>query len=100
MHFNGGRGLVASAILCKVRNLPLPARRRTLAAMKNSPPIDETQAEARLRRALRRNRALATGLLGAAAAIFAATWAVHEPGFWVGLARAGAGLEPLSCQSD
>jgi uncharacterized membrane-anchored protein YjiN (DUF445 family) len=59
-------------------------------AMKRGPAIDETQAEARLRLALKRNRALAMGLLGAAAAIFAATMAIHEPGFWVGLARAGA----------
>ena len=49
-----------------------------------------TDAELRLKRALRRNRALATGLLGAAALVFAATAAVQGAGFWIGLVRAGA----------
>jgi uncharacterized membrane-anchored protein YjiN (DUF445 family) len=46
--------------------------------------------EAQLRRALGRSRALASGLLVAAAAIFLGTGAVAAPGFWVALARAGA----------
>lgn len=43
-----------------------------------------------MRRALRRNRAFATGILGIAALIFLATSAVAAPGFWVALVRAGA----------
>jgi uncharacterized membrane-anchored protein YjiN (DUF445 family) len=58
--------------------------------MKRSPAIGETESEARLRRALQRNRALATGMLGGAAAIFLASAAVRAPGFWLGLVRAGA----------
>ncbi len=60
--------------------------------MKLHPALGETASEARLRRALRRNAFIgfATGLLIAAAAVFAATVAVPAPGFWVGLARAGA----------
>jgi uncharacterized membrane-anchored protein YjiN (DUF445 family) len=46
--------------------------------------------EAGMRRALRRNRALATGILGVAAIIFLATSAVRDPGFWIALVRAGA----------
>jgi uncharacterized membrane-anchored protein YjiN (DUF445 family) len=42
------------------------------------------------RRALRRNRMLATGLLLVAAAAFFATRLVPEPGFWLLLLRAGA----------
>jgi uncharacterized membrane-anchored protein YjiN (DUF445 family) len=44
----------------------------------------------RQRRALRRNRLLATGLLVAAALVFFATRLAPEPGFWVLLLRAGA----------
>jgi uncharacterized membrane-anchored protein YjiN (DUF445 family) len=44
----------------------------------------------RQRRALRRNRALATGLLVLAAAAFFATHLTAEPGFWILLLRAGA----------
>jgi len=47
-------------------------------------------SEARLRRGLRRNRLLATGLLGLAAAIFIATSAWPLPGFWGALVHAGA----------
>ena len=43
----------------------------------------------RQRRALRRNRLLATGLLVAAAAAFFATRLAPEPGFWMLLLRAG-----------
>ena len=46
--------------------------------------------EARLRRALRQNRLLATGLLGVAAAIFLATSAVPDRGFWLALVHAGS----------
>ncbi|MGH7090010.1 MAG: DUF445 domain-containing protein, partial [Stellaceae bacterium] len=46
--------------------------------------------EASLKRALRRNRGFATGLLGLAALVFAGTSAVPEPGFWIALVRAGA----------
>jgi len=44
----------------------------------------------RQRRALRRNRLLATGLLVAAALTFFATRLALEPGFWILLLRAGA----------
>jgi uncharacterized membrane-anchored protein YjiN (DUF445 family) len=44
----------------------------------------------RQRRALRRNRMLATGLLLASAAAFFATHLAAEPGFWLLLLRAGA----------
>ena len=43
-----------------------------------------------MRRALRRNRAFATGILGVAAIIFLATSAVANPGFWIALVRSGA----------
>ena len=46
--------------------------------------------EAALRRALRRNRAVATGILGVAAIVFLATSAVPGQNFWVALVRAGA----------
>jgi uncharacterized membrane-anchored protein YjiN (DUF445 family) len=49
-----------------------------------------TDALERQRRALRRNRLLATGLLLAAAAAFFATRFAPEPGFWLRLLRAGA----------
>jgi uncharacterized membrane-anchored protein YjiN (DUF445 family) len=49
-----------------------------------------TEAEQRQRRALRRNQALATGLLLAAVVAFFATRLAPEPGFWVLLLRAGA----------
>jgi len=51
------------------------------------PPTDALE---RQRRALRRNRLLATGLLVAAAAAFFATRLAPAPGFWVLLLRAGA----------
>ncbi|HXQ52298.1 MAG TPA: DUF445 domain-containing protein [Stellaceae bacterium] len=53
-------------------------------------PVPGFDDEANLRRALRRNRALATGLLVAAAAVFLGTSALGAAGFWVGLVRAGA----------
>jgi uncharacterized membrane-anchored protein YjiN (DUF445 family) len=40
------------------------------------------------RRALRRNRLIATGLLGAMAGLFIATMVVQQPGFWTLLVRA------------
>jgi uncharacterized membrane-anchored protein YjiN (DUF445 family) len=46
--------------------------------------------EPRLKAALRRNRVLATGLLGVAALLFLGASAVPQPGFWVTLLRAGA----------
>ncbi len=46
--------------------------------------------EAGLRRALRRNRAVATGILGVAAVVFLAASAVPGQNFWVALVRAGA----------
>ncbi|HEV2550775.1 MAG TPA: DUF445 domain-containing protein [Stellaceae bacterium] len=49
--------------------------------------LDGTEQQ---RRALRRNRLLATGLLVLAAALFFATWFVPEPGFWILLLRAGS----------
>lgn len=55
-----------------------------------SPAEAPTDAIDRQRRALRRNRLLATGLLVAAAAAFFATRFAAEPGFWVLLLRAGA----------
>ena len=47
-------------------------------------------SEARLRRALRRSRLFATGLLAAAAAVFIATGALPLAGFWWSLVHAGA----------
>jgi uncharacterized membrane-anchored protein YjiN (DUF445 family) len=44
----------------------------------------------RQRRALRRNRLLAAGMLVVAAAVFFATRFVGDPGFWILLLRAGA----------
>src|ERR1700680_3594810 len=44
----------------------------------------------RQRRALRRNRLLAAGMLVVAAALFFATRFVPTPGFWILLLRAGA----------
>jgi uncharacterized membrane-anchored protein YjiN (DUF445 family) len=55
--------------------------------MSPAAPIDATD---RQRRALRRNRALATTLLLAAAAVFFATRLEPAPGFWLLLLRAGA----------
>jgi len=59
--------------------------------------VSDTQAklpafedEARLRRALRRNRLLATGLLGLAAAIFLGCSLVPDRGFWLALVHAGS----------
>jgi uncharacterized membrane-anchored protein YjiN (DUF445 family) len=49
--------------------------------------LDGTEQQ---RRALRRNRLLATGLLVVAAALFFATWLVARPGFWILLLRAGS----------
>jgi uncharacterized membrane-anchored protein YjiN (DUF445 family) len=50
----------------------------------------DLDTEARQRLALRKNRALATGLLVLAGAAFIATGLVRTPGFWVSLAHAGA----------
>ncbi|HUK60858.1 MAG TPA: DUF445 domain-containing protein [Stellaceae bacterium] len=58
--------------------------------MEKSGAIPAFADEARLRRTLRRNRALATGILGVAALVFIGTSAVPEPGFWIALVRAGA----------
>ncbi len=49
-----------------------------------------TDTQERQRRTLRRNRALATGLLVLAAAAFFATRVEPQPGFWLLLLRAGA----------
>jgi uncharacterized membrane-anchored protein YjiN (DUF445 family) len=46
--------------------------------------------EAGMRRALRRSRAVATGILGVAAVVFLATSAVVGQEFWIALVRAGA----------
>lgn len=53
-------------------------------------PQTAEQEEGAKRRALRRQRAVATGLLLMMAAVFTATRMVPDPGFWVLLARAGA----------
>jgi uncharacterized membrane-anchored protein YjiN (DUF445 family) len=53
-------------------------------------PLATLEATERQRRALRRNRAFATALLLAAAAIFFATRFIPEPNFWILLLRAGA----------
>jgi uncharacterized membrane-anchored protein YjiN (DUF445 family) len=50
-------------------------------------PIDR---ELRQRRALRRNRAIATGLLVTMAALFVATAMIPRPGFWIALVHATA----------
>src|SRR5215469_12254680 len=53
-------------------------------------PMSVASATHLQRRALRRNRAIATALLVAMAGLFIATTLVHEPGFWVLLVRATA----------
>ena len=58
--------------------------------MKRQDTIPAFADEAGMRRALRRNRAFATGILGVAAVIFLATSAIAAPGFWIALVRAGA----------
>ena len=58
--------------------------------MKRQESIPAFADEARMRRALKRSRAFATGILGVAAVIFLATSAVAAPGFWIALVRAGA----------
>jgi uncharacterized membrane-anchored protein YjiN (DUF445 family) len=65
-----------------------PDWRQEMRAAKDSLPALES--EAALRRALRRNRGLATGLLALAAVIFLALGFVPRPGFWLSLVRAGA----------
>jgi uncharacterized membrane-anchored protein YjiN (DUF445 family) len=57
--------------------------------MPESPYLLPTDLLERQRRALRRNRLLATGLLVLAAAAFFATRLAPEPGFWLLLLRAG-----------
>ncbi|MGO8917431.1 MAG: DUF445 domain-containing protein [Stellaceae bacterium] len=58
--------------------------------MPESPDLRPTDTLERQRRALRRNRLLATGLLVLAAAVFFATRFAPQPGFWLLLLRAGA----------
>lgn len=58
--------------------------------MNEPPDLAPTATLERQRRALRRNRLLATGLLAAAAAAFFATRLAPAPGFWLLLLRAGA----------
>jgi len=58
--------------------------------VRKSEAIPAFEDETRLRQALRRNRAFATGLLGLAALVFLGASALPEPGFWIGLVRAGA----------
>jgi uncharacterized membrane-anchored protein YjiN (DUF445 family) len=65
---------------------PLPREQETAAAG----PVSTDGADAARRRRLRRNRALATGMLACMGAVFAATHLVPEPGFLTGLIRAGA----------
>ncbi len=57
--------------------------------MREGSHFPPTDALDRQRRALRRNRLLATGLLVLAAAAFFATRLAPEPGFWLLLLRAG-----------
>src|SRR5215469_17118179 len=52
------------------------------------------------RRALRRNRLIATALLGAMAAIFIATNVVPQPGFWILLVRATAEAAVVGALAD
>jgi len=59
-------------------------------ATRTSTAIIVIDTAERQRRALRRNRLLATALLLAAAATFFATYLLPRPGFWVLLLRAGA----------
>jgi uncharacterized membrane-anchored protein YjiN (DUF445 family) len=58
--------------------------------MSDAPDLAPSDTLERQRRALRRNRLLATGLLAAAAAAYFATRLAPEPGFWLLLLRAGA----------
>lgn len=52
--------------------------------------IPTLRDEEAARRKIRRNRAVATGLLAVMATIFAATWLTPEGGFWLALLRAGS----------
>jgi uncharacterized membrane-anchored protein YjiN (DUF445 family) len=52
------------------------------------------------RRALRRNRAIASTLLVAMAGLFIATTLVHEPGFWILLVRATAEAAVVGALAD
>jgi len=58
--------------------------------VKKSEAIPAFEDDARLKQALRRNRAFATGLLGLAGLVFLGTSAVAGPGFWLALVRAGS----------
>src|SRR6202047_4123444 len=52
------------------------------------------------RRALRRNRLIATALLGAMAALFISTILVPQPGFWILLVRATAEAAVVGALAD
>ena len=52
------------------------------------------------RRALRRNRLIATALLGAMAALFISTTVVPQPGFWILLVRATAEAAVVGALAD
>jgi uncharacterized membrane-anchored protein YjiN (DUF445 family) len=67
------------------RNDKNPVTARSAATKQSPALVDETVQ----RRALRRNRAIATGILGVAAVIFLGTSALPQR-FWVALVRAGA----------
>src|ERR1051326_8405022 len=74
------------------RSAPVEGRTLDLSyytEMESHAPITLLDGTEQQRRALRRNRLLATGLLVLAAALFFATWLVARPGFWILLLRAG-----------
>src|SRR5215472_3131884 len=64
------------------------------------PPMSIASATHLHRRALRRNRAIATVLLVVMAGLFIATTLVHEPGFWVLLVRATAEAAVVGALAD
>src|SRR5262252_1261857 len=63
-------------------------------------PMSVASATHLQRRALRRNRAIATALLVAMAGLFIATTLVHEPGFWVLLVRSTAEAAVVGALAD
>jgi uncharacterized membrane-anchored protein YjiN (DUF445 family) len=63
-------------------------------------PMPDREREALQREALRRHRTLATGLLAGFLIVFAGTHFVPQPGFWIGLLRAGSEAAIVGALAD